>query len=58
MNTEVLTQIYNTLGTIDTHGESTIKMALCLDALANVIKQAEEAKNEPACNCDCEKESA
>ena len=57
MNTEVLTQIYNTLGTIDTHGESTIKMALCLDALANVIKQAEEDKN-PCNDYDCDKESA
>ena len=57
MNTEVLTQIYNTLSTIDTHGESTIKMALCLDALANVIKQAEDDKKH--CNdCDCDKESA
>ena len=57
MNTEVLTQIYNTLGTIDTHGESTIKMALCLDALANVIKQAED-DNKPCSDCGCDKESA
>ena len=57
MNTEVLTQIYNTLGTIDTHVDSTIKMALCLDALANVIKQAEDDKK-PCNDCDCDKESA
>ena len=57
MNTEVLTQIYNTWSTIDTHGESTIKMALCLDALANVIKQAEDDKK-PCNDCDCDKESA
>ena len=57
MNTEVLTQIYNTLSTIDTHGESTIKMALCLDALANVIKQAEDDKK-PCNDCGCDKESA
>ena len=57
MNTEVLTQIYNTLGTIATHGERTIKMALCLDALANVIKQAEDDKK-PCNDCDCDKESA
>ena len=33
-----LTQIYNTLCTIDTHGDSTMKMAMCLDALAKVIQ--------------------
>ena len=57
MNTEVLTQIYNTLSTIDTHGEISIKIALCLDALANVIKQAEDDKK-PCNDCDCDKEIA
>ena len=33
-----LTQIYNTLCTIDTHGDGTMKMAMCLDALAKVIQ--------------------
>ena len=41
-----LTQIYNTLCTIDTHGDSTMKMAMCLDALAKVIQDLNSQSNE------------
>ena len=54
-----LTQIYNTMGLIDTHGEGTIKMALCLDALNktiqdlnNLIPTLENCDSE---TCDCDK---
>lgn len=35
---EILTKIYNTLALIDTHGESTLRMASCLNALEKLIK--------------------
>ena len=54
-----LTQIYNTMGLIDTHGEGTIKMALCLDALNKTIQDLNNLiptlENCDCDNCDCEK---
>ena len=48
-----LTQIYNTMGLIDTHGEGTIKMALCLDALNKTIQDLNNLIPTLE-NCDCE----
>ena len=48
-----LTQIYNTMGLIDTHGEGTIKMALCLDALNKTIQDLNNLIPTLK-NCDCE----
>ena len=50
-----LTQIYNTLGIIDTHGEGTMKMALCLDALSHVIQDLSNTEQTPT-TCSCEEE--
>ena len=56
-----LTQIYNTMGLIDTHGEGTIKMALCLDALNKTIQDLNnliptlEKENCNCETCDCDK---
>ena len=54
-----LTQIYNTMGLIDTHGEGTIKMALCLDALNKTIQDLNNLiptlENCDCDNCDCDK---
>ena len=40
---EVLMQIYNALNRVETKGESTLIMADCLRALAEVIKQEGES---------------
>ena len=54
-----LTQIYNTMGLIDTHGEGTIKMALCLDALNKTIQDLNNLiPTLETCDCetcDCDK---
>ena len=54
-----LTQIYNTMGLIDTHGEGTIKMALCLDALNKTIQDLNNLiptlENCDYDNCECDK---
>ena len=54
-----LTQIYNTMGLIDTHGEGTIKMALCLDALNKTIQDLNNLiptlENCECDNCECDK---
>lgn len=47
-----LTQIYNTMGLIDTHGEGTIKMALCLDALNKTIQDLNNLISTPKCDCE------
>lgn len=41
MKTE-LERLYNTMGLIETKGESTKIMAQCLDFLANLVKQADD----------------
>lgn len=38
----ILSQIYDVLSTIDTHGESTLKMAECLNALYQIIVDMEK----------------
>ena len=47
-----LTQIYNTMGLIDTHGEGTIKMALCLDALNKTIQDLNSLISTQKCDCE------
>lgn len=47
-----LTQIYNTMGLIDTHGEGTIKMALCLDALNKTIQDLNSLISTSKCDCE------
>lgn len=47
-----LTQIYNTLSIIDTHGDGTMKMALCLDALSHIIQDLSDVEKTPT-TCDC-----
>ena len=38
----ILSHIYDVLSTIDTHGESTLKMAECLNALYQIIADMEK----------------
>lgn len=37
----ILSQIYDVLSTIDTHGESTLKMAECLNAIYQIVADME-----------------
>lgn len=46
MDIQTLTQIYNTMLTIDTHGDATMKMAACIEALQKVIKAAQAQENQ------------
>lgn len=43
-----LIQIYNTLATIETKGENTLKMASCLNALGQVIEQMQTDQEQPS----------
>lgn len=48
MDIQTLTQIYNTMLTIDTRGDATMKMAACIEALQNVIKTAQAQEKQMA----------
>lgn len=45
---EKLLQIFNALRTVDTRGDSTVIMADCLKALAGIIQELEQEKNDGA----------